>query len=307
MSIESQNYADNIDVLIARHLLVKKIERWQMVQIVVVVLIPSIFAITIIFAPALLSWGALLPMAVEVIDPLVMGRKIKSLTLMQARIAELFDCEVFGLPWDRFVAGDRPPNIEVQELIAENEIPIDAANFQDWYPVHNGLNRFQQIILAQESTIAYDMLLRKYYSLMLTMFSIAFFTVIFTLGFVQNLNIQEFALLLAPLIPISGWLTREFIRTREAEAKNADLHMLIREERTTVSSASDKDAMDVLRGIQTAVYLRRAKHGWVPEMFYRRRRDRLERMMNKAASSIAKELTAGPRIPAGTGTPPQAD
>lgn len=274
-----QNDEKSLNLLLARQHISKQIGRWQVTQGLLVAVFPAIFALVLIFTAFPRPWAVLLPLVMAVLDPAVIDRRIKALTVEQAKLSEMFDCRVFDLDWDAFIAGSKPLDYDVN-AITHRQKASDVSNLRDWYPVHSGMTHYQQVLEAQAATVLYDWELRKSYARFLSISAIIFFPAIFILGFVTNPNLQQFIVLLAPIIPIAGWIARELVRAADAKAKNAELYELVTGQRSANPPATEMARNAILRSVQSAIFLKRSRFPWVP-FFYMRRRGELEALITK--------------------------
>lgn len=131
-----QNASENLILLKARQGLYIIAVRWQVAQLLIVVLVPLVGAISSILVPEFKSVFAAMSVGITILDVIVLDRQYRSSIKSAARGAEHFDTAVLQLPWNALSAGAK---LQPEDITAAAEVWDRASaktSIKDWYPPH---------------------------------------------------------------------------------------------------------------------------------------------------------------------------
>jgi hypothetical protein len=172
------------------------------------------FASPIVVAslPQYKVWAAFYAFTVALLDSLVLERLQSEQRQMGARIQELFDCDLFRLPWRRLVVGEKPtPEVVTEESSKYKQRHKDLSRLRDWYPsavsrLPLGLAR----LVCQRANAWWDATLRKRYCTGLKLLLGALIIFVSAFGIHRGMTMDVFVLtVVAPLTPAILWGARE--------------------------------------------------------------------------------------------------
>ena len=202
-----------------------------------------------------------------------------------ATIQEQFDVELFGLPWNQVLAGNRV----TPELInaAAASFKGDRNELKNWYADTSNLPYPLDVLLCQRANLVWDWRLRRHYAWIVSISTIFLFSLGVALAIITDLSLLDY--LLALLIPSLSALLNS--------AEIARAHFDIADEKERIEkkvlaiweSALNNPSFvtrEQCRDIQDCIYILRSKKPLVPDWWYKRLRDRYQIDMQ----SVVEEL-----------------
>lgn len=146
------------------------------------------------------------------LDSVQSGRK-----KLGAKTQELFDCEVFGLPWNTVRCSPKPETEVLNEAAEIQMKTADLTKYQNWYPVEVGRVPlpFARLI-CQRSAVWWDMSQRKKYGGWLV-FGVAVLVMgVISVSFTADHRVRDMILsVYLPIAPAVVWAYREYRRQIE--------------------------------------------------------------------------------------------
>jgi hypothetical protein len=213
-------------------------------------------------------------------------RRAASATARQgALLQEMFDTELFYLPWRSTVAGEEVSEPDIAQLARRLRTGCkkDQRILAGWYDPTGGVHHPYDVLIAQEQNLGWDARLRRRYSTLvlaaavawcglglITGMFIADATIVSTLlsFFVPSLAIYQIALEI--------WTGQQRV-TAERQRLNHTVTTELRNARPGTISTSDwRRLREVARDVQDGILRTRLDVSRVPEWFYRRYRNRDE-------------------------------
>lgn len=206
-------------------------------------------------------------------------RKAASSTARQgALLQEMFDTELFYLPWRSTVAGDEVPPPEVARLA--RRLPEGSKKDQrilaGWYDPTGGVHYPYDVFIAQEQNLGWDARLRRRYAALVVTAAVAWSglglaagmlianaTIVSTLlsFFIPSLAIYQIALEI--------WAGQTRV-TAERERLNHAVNAELRNAQPgPISDTERRRARKAARDIQDGILRTRLDASRVPEWFYR--------------------------------------
>jgi hypothetical protein len=252
------------------------------------------FPIAVATVPQLKVWAVLYAFTVALLDALVLEQLQSKQRQTGARIQELFDCDLFQLPWRRLVAGEPPPPELVTEAASGyKRTHEDLSHLRDWYsPAVSRLSLPLARLVCQRTNAWWDSALRKRYcaSLKVLLWALAIF--VFVLAVYRGMTMDVFVLsFIAPLTPAILWGARE---ARKHSSAADDLEKLLAHiDRTWQKALSGTLSGDALLGksisIQNQLFYFRSKNPFVFNWVYRLLRGKQEKTMHQVAEQFVDQ------------------
>lgn len=202
-----------------------------------------------------------------------------------ATIQEEFDTNLFQLPWNRMLVGDRI----APELIsaAEQRDKGGRAELRDWYPDVDGVSYPLDVLICQRLNLVWDWQLRRQYAQGILVLVITYISLLIIFAISQGLLLLDFALGL--LLPGSAAIAEglslviEHLRLAKDKEETAQKVLALWEDglRDPQSVTSEHS-----RDIQNCIYIYRSTGPLVPDWWYNRLRDNFEIDMRGTADQL---------------------
>lgn len=221
-SIPSRQNEERFQKLLrARQRVYSQASRIQLTQLTFTVAVPLVAAVIGIASPDARPWVAVVAFFAVVADVLVLDRRQRQKLRLAAKISEQFDCELFGLDWNVFVAGKRalPEDIDG----AARAYRGDAASIRDWYPPEAAAAPPHMArIICQRANLQYDSRLREQLGDWLLWAVVGLSALLAVGALVARLDASSFATtVLAPATPVIIWAMRERYRQHRTQPRRS--------------------------------------------------------------------------------------
>ena len=226
-----------------------------------------------------------------------------SIARQGALLQEMFDTELFHLPWRSTVAGEQVPEPDVAQLARRLQAggKKDQRILAGWYDPTNGVHHPYDVLIAQEQNLGWDARLRRRYAaLVLTAaviwsglglivgMLIAGTTIVSTLlsFFIPSLAIYQ--------IVLEIWTGQQRVAA-ERQRLNHTVTAELRNARPgPISNSDSRRLREAARDIQDGILRTRLDVSRVPEWFYRRYRNRDELDFADTAEGHRRRLSTQP-------------
>ena len=128
-----------------------------------------------------------------------------------AKLQEEFDIEVFELPWNYFIAGQKIDHEDVRQLSAKYLPASEESWLISWYdPATGEIPLTLGRLVCQRSNVTYDARLRKRYGNGLLYGTITLGVSLVIVGIAFEMSLSELLLTVGvPSTPIFNWVLRE--------------------------------------------------------------------------------------------------
>jgi predicted pore-forming effector associated with SMODS systems len=225
---------------------------------------------------------------------LVLGRTIltwleQRATLHAVRVQELYDTELFFLPWNTSLAGRRPVPDDVAD--AARHIKKDK-DYLNWYDIDLGDTPWPgDVLLCQRQSVVWSRRDHRAYGTTIVLTGISWFILGLTIALAQDLTLADYLIKIflpsAPAFLDSVELGRAHWRHAAArEQVENEIHDLWETYRANPASLTEAEC----RKIQDEAFRLRLNGPRVPNLFYKLRR--AKSAANTAAGTIAIRETA---------------
>jgi hypothetical protein len=214
---KSQNEPDHLRYILARRQVQAETTRILIFQIVAVVFVPAGLAILSFYLPCWKPYTALAALFIALTDIVVIDRIQKAWLAKSAKLQEAFDCRIFHLPWNAFIAGAQPADAFVASNAAAYQRTGREHTALGWYPEKLSVlpSDFGRIA-AQTVNMLYDEWLRTHYRILVGLAVVLILALVVLLAGVEHLNVTTLLLgILVPTAPLINWCAREVFRQHE--------------------------------------------------------------------------------------------
>lgn len=291
--IELQNEPGNIKKLKAMRHLYSKVDVLTNYYFIFCVLLPIVISFTKPFissdAYEVLFHSMIAYNLLSLIVGLWLDCIIKKKRVLAARIQQQFDCNVFGLQWNKYAFGTQPS----LEDINSNAKSSKDESFINWYDREvDAVDRMIAVLICQRINLSYDVALRKKFLFCLTLMCAIIFVSILFLAFYNDDGLRTTIVFVAvPLIPIIRW----FFSTKKANVDDMDkcerIKRIIDEYIENYKNRGVTFTEIDLCEIQNCIYEHRKTAFKIPDCIYKKMRSKQEKMVcATVAELIAKYI-----------------
>lgn len=183
--------------------------------------VPAALVSSILMAwqPTWKIWLTFISITIALTDALCITRALSKLKKRGAVIQQMFDCDMFQLPWNSLRCGSRPDTGEVKVDGVEH---IQSTKSQDrllnWYPPEVGkLPLWLARIVCQRASFCWDLGQRDRVRGGLTGLLGLLAILVFLIALLRGDSVQQMILTVyVPLAPAVLWILREIIAQRDA-------------------------------------------------------------------------------------------
>lgn len=230
---------------------------------------------------------------VLVVDIFFLEVKHKELRALGAKIQEVFDTELFGLPWNRHRCGSVPDAEDINRLAENFKERNTTETFLNWYPRIVGVVPLEYArFVCQRANMRWDMELRKKFSAIFYAAAAAIVIAIVLLASMLDLTMTQFAVSLAlPAIPAALKLVREGFKHAESAQTSQKAKDLLEDawKRALHKQISSTEMLEESRRLQDELFDRRRGSPIIPQLIYDRFRSSFEQDMDCAAQHMVRE------------------
>jgi hypothetical protein len=283
---EDQNSPPFQRLLRARQHVYWEATRLQIAQLIATVLLPVTGAALATFVATSRPWVALYGLVVTVLDVFWIDRSQRDRLKVAAKISEKFDCGLFRLPWNAFIAG-KPANAETVDAAARRWTG-DEKKLTDWYSDIDGTAPLPLArIVCQRTNLWYDSSLRRSYGKVLICLVAAVVVLLIVVASSRNLPFLDFVAIAATVSPAVIWAIRERFRQLDT-ADSVEIVMGEAEkllDQVKGGNCSDAECERRSREFQDAIYGRRVANPLILPLIYWIMRPEMEKRMNAGIAS----------------------
>lgn len=284
-----QNNKENIRLIAAQRYLYSKAKKLRIIRVAGSLFLALIMApLTIIFFPDF-NVGLGILSSIWLVVMFLLNHFESRTTKTAATIQEQFDTTVFGLDWNKFLAGNKvSPEIIVN---ARGKYKADMSTLNNWYGDLNEIPKTMGILLCQRSNLVWDWRLRRYFGWKIIIcllfligldFTIAYYTKITTKDFILGLFLPSLSAII-----IGVHETKEHFEIangkEKLEGQLTSLLDLIIEEQQTVG-------IKELRQIQDKIYELRKKVALIPDWWYNMLKGEFENDMQNSLNIYKEKI-----------------
>ncbi|MCP2336949.1 hypothetical protein FHU30_002289 [Actinomadura rupiterrae] len=246
-----------------------------------------------IIMPPIAAMGALWALVLAVgVNPWVRGLAKRAATLQ-----EMFDVELFGLPWNKTICGSTPARYECNRWTRKFSTRRGGVErLRDWYVDVGSIPQPYDILFCQLQNLAWDSRLRRRWARTVLALVIVWVGLGALVGYLASLTIKE--TLVSWYLPAMGAFLLGFDNYRgqlEIASERERLTQIVQAEldgarRPPLSKKESLRLSQVMREIQDAIFSTRKHTARVPDWFYRRFRGSDQRDFQLGADVLRGKL-----------------
>lgn len=251
--------------------------------------------------PLLKPYLALAALVLLLLDTGIIERVQKERVKRGAKLIEEFDTQVFGLKWNRFVAGQQVDHEDVRRASAKLLSAKRESELASWYYVcASEVPLAFGRLICQRTNISYDARMRKKYGSTLLYGAIGLGVVLIVVGLIFNMNLSELMLAVGlPFAPFFTWVLREQRKQLDTATTLATLKSEFEKMwDKALGGATEAEMEQSSRDLQNAIYQHRASSplvfDWVYNCLRSGNEDEAEhaaqQLVAQAKSAIAKNV-----------------
>jgi hypothetical protein len=250
--------------------------------------------------PQLKVWAAFYAFSVALLDALVLERLQSDKRQTGANIQELFDCDLFQLPWRRLVTGEPPtPEVVTEESSGYKRSHKDLSHLRDWYsPAVSRLSLRLARLVCQRTNAWWDSTLRKRYCTSLRALLCGLVVFVFALAIYRGMTMDIFVLtVLAPLTPAILWGVREIRKNSSAadDLSKLQTHIDGLWNEALKGSLTGRTLDEECMLVQNQIFYSRSKNPFVFNWVYRFLRGAKEETMHQVAAQLVDQALQASR------------
>ncbi len=285
--VTKENEQTFIDRLAAQRHLYSKAKKLSNILFVVCVLLPVVLAIAKVLYPTCVSLPKIIVVYSVVATLLRIWLKDLStnLKVSAARIQQLFDCDLFGLEWNKALCGSKPKPEDVLKATRG----ASYEKLDNWYEtIVSQLPPTVGVLVCMRTNVVYDQTLRKAYSIVCYVLTAIAIIVVAALGMWKNAGIWDaFLYGIVPLMPLITWVI-DLHNQHSANYKAlCNLEPLI-EAGFVYAKEHQSVNKSALQEIQNFIYVHRKSSYLVPDWFYKINRDKNEAAAYYGANKVCE-------------------
>jgi hypothetical protein len=224
---------------------------------------------------------------------LVLGRTVltgmeQRATLHAARVQELYDTNLFHLPWNAALAGRRP---SPDDVAAAARHITDDRDYRNWYSIDLGNTPWPaDVLLCQRQSMVWSRQDHRSYSATILTAGVSWFVVGLIIALVRDLSLADYLIKIflpsAPAFLDTVELAR--LHWQHANARQQAEHK-IDDLWQAYTAQPEQLAVSDCREIQDAAYLLRRDGPRVPHLFYKLRRATSEANTKAGTAALRDE------------------
>jgi len=244
-------------------------------------------------SPSLKGYIALWGLVIALLDIMWLNPWQKRLRDSAARVQELFDCDVFSLPWNDLKAGKRPdPELVKEQSDKYAKWASKMPPLTNWYsteivdlPLHWGR------IACQRSNCWWDSKQRRRYAFTVISGVAVMFFAVLCIAMRNGLTVEDFILtVVAPLAPVLMLGIRQYTEHNDAAARLDKLKEHAEKLWNDALAGMDESSMtSASRVLQDEILESRRRSPLVFDAIFKRLRHGYEDQMNFATAELAAE------------------
>lgn len=286
--VTKENLPNFIDRLLAQRNLYSKAKLLSGALFVLCILVP----VGLSFAKYLFPCIAIIAKIVVVYGftatflRLVLKDAAESCQGLAARIQQIFDTELFDIPWNSHLCGSKPLNEEIYRYSRKG----DRSSLSNWYDeIVATLPKSVGTLVCMRTNVIYDKGLRKKCFVGCVSIFILAALAIIVLGFTNNTRLWDaFLYGLIPLMPIVTWFI-DLCKQHKKSMKVLDnLYSLVISALERAKGGVEVDC-NTLMEIQNFMFLHRKSSYLIPDFLYNQFRSKSESEASYGAQKVCEQ------------------
>ena len=291
---DRQNRPGFIDLLAASsrsYEIVKCTSTWQSALAIIM----AILGPAVAFAyPDAKGWVALFAGAVLLADLLYFEPRVKQHQELGAKVQEVFDTDLFDLPWNSHRVHSRPDPEEINSLAESFKKRNSTDRLLDWYPPAVGSIPLEYgRLVCQRANMRWDMALRRSFGGLFVTLTTLLVLVVCGVALAMQWDATQIAVsLVLPVLPAAIKLLRESRKHFESAAISERTKQQLEAiwQVALQGGMSSTQLLEDSRRLQDELYDRRKGSPPVPQWLYLWLKPDYERDMQVATAAMIKQF-----------------
>lgn len=288
-----QNEPESLRLLAAMRILYGKAKILRSARVFITGLLPIVSVICLNYFSSFKEELAFISGIWLVFNRIFLMEIEKRMVKDAAKIQEKFDVDLFQIPWNSLLVGEKIP---IERIMRLNEKSKEKEeNLKNWYPGLKSSDHFLNVLLAQKTNIIWDIEQRKFYKYVLYLLLILYILILFVTCFLMNLPTQ--ILIISFLVPSFPLILHLIETARGHKQRHESLEKVLPKVTADVEkySGSDNGIVNTSRSYQDIVFLKRCDVNMVPDKIYWLKRklfDKIAKETNEALSDKQKNSSS---------------
>ncbi|MDO0944834.1 S-4TM family putative pore-forming effector [Chromohalobacter israelensis] len=239
------------------------------------------------------GWVSSLSLVIVVLSNVLLLPYIEKTKTLAAKLQDLVDRQLFGLPENPLVVGDAPGE-DVAYRYGERYLKrFGRKSVEDWYPSNIGdLDRQCQALLCQLSCVSWDLALRRRFNICIVGLGVLIFLFIFLISLFGNMQVEEIVKnMIAVVAPVFSFGYAYYTGNAGSIVKAESLNGAVRDVVNSVDGCNEFQAgLASISSLQDQIFLKRVTDWPLPDFFYERFRGEQQEEMSYSAESLVKKM-----------------
>jgi hypothetical protein len=269
---------------------------WHGWQIVFTVIIPVVLSTISLVNDKYAVQSTIFGLISFFVDAYFIDKNIKARKEKAAKIQEVFDCDVLGMPISKLrVIND----IKVEEVLthygAHAKIPKNIELIHGWYPVEVAAVPLAIArIICQRANCRWDGALRGRYNSVLNIIAVIILIIIIIVAVFKEMNPIQVALILAGLVPFFQFIIKQYNDNRESIKRLDELYELLTQlwEKAIKDCASEEILLVESRRLQDEIFSHRSNNPLIFDFVYNKFRSDDESIMSISSQRMVDDALA---------------
>ena len=208
-----------------------------------------------------------------------------------AKIQEKFDVDLFNISWNNLLVGEKIPIERIRKLNEKSQ--EKEGNLKDWYPGLKSTDHFFNVLLAQKTSIIWDIELRKLYKWILYIILGLYIGIIFGICFFMELPTQT--LIISFLVPSFPLILHLYETAIGHKQRHESLEKVLSKVTADVEnySKTDDGIVDNTRGYQDIIFLARSNVNMIPDKIYWLKRNLYDKIAKETNEAHSDKKSSG--------------
>jgi hypothetical protein len=298
---ERQNTDAQVNLLAAASTVYGRAKRLMALQLALTV--PGALACSLVMAwqPSLKIWTTFFSVTVALLDTLWLSRAQARLKKRGATLQQMFDCNLFGLPWRPLRCGKPVASEDVLADAKKHLTRPDARDaLLDWYPKEAGELPWPLARrVCQRATLRWDLRQRDRVRGALTATLSVLAAAVFLIALLRGNTVEQMILTVyVPLAPAVLWTLREILAQRDAiQADERDLaHVESLWSQAITGKLTETELLEQSLLVQDALFDARSRSplvfNWVYRLLQKRQQEQMEHKARELVDEALRQLSA---------------
>ncbi|MGE7022103.1 S-4TM family putative pore-forming effector [Solibacillus cecembensis] len=261
-----QNEPESLRLLAAMRFLYGRAKILRSSRVCITVMLPIVSILSLNYFPNFKEGLAFVAAIWLVLNRVLFIEIEKKMVKNAAKIQEKFDVDLFNISWNNLLVGEKIPIERIRELNEKSQ--EKEGNLKDWYPGLKSSDHFFNVLLAQKTSIIWDIELRKLYKWILYIILGLYIGIIFGICFFMEFPTQTLIIsFLVPSFPLILHLYETAIGHRQ---RYESLEKVLSKVTADVEnySKTDDGIVNNTRGYQDIIFLARSNVNMIPDIIY---------------------------------------